>query len=60
MSNMEGHVSPSSAAQRAAFCREEGFDKQWRIRENNINKMFNSAALLHGDLISIAGKTYGN
>lgn len=56
VSNMEGMLAPLVQLREQLSAEKRAFDKQWRIRENNINKMFNSAALLHGDLISIAGE----
>ena len=56
VANMEGMLAPLVQLREQLSAEKRAFEKQWRTRENAINKMFDSAALLHGDLISIAGE----
>ena len=53
---VESMLSPVSDLRDQLVSEKRAFEKQWRIRENAINKMFDSAALFHGELISIAGE----
>ena len=49
-------LSPVSVLQDQLDSEKRAFEKQWRIRENAIKKMRDSAALFHGELISISGE----
>ena len=53
---IESMLTPVVQLREQLSSEKRAFEKQWRMRENAINKMFDSAALFHGELISIAGE----
>lgn len=53
---IESMLTPVAQMREQLSSEKRAFEKQWRIRENAINKMYDAAALFHGELISIAGE----
>ena len=53
---IENMLTPVAQMREQLSSEKRAFEKQWRIRENAIDKMFESAAIFHGELTSIAGE----
>lgn len=53
---IESMLAPADELRTQLQKERAAFERQWRVRESSINKMFDSAAMFHGELVAIAGE----